>query len=262
MQVIQPDRGRCRACTRTHVLLPAFCLPRRGYRVEVVGAALLAAADGAGHTRAAAACGAAVRDWIRAVTRSATTLIAHAARLAPVHRRRHRALAARIGTGHATDRRPDRAGRCGPRAGRLPHRARADPRRPHHGHQLSGPDPAGPPPGRRPPPTAAADPDAARHATPWQMVAVLTAGQLLIPGSGLSTGRSAASARTLAPAPPHPSPAPAGLSRPHRAAIPRFVPGTLTRLTTPRQTDHLGVTVTTNPPQACRKCPILHPHRE
>jgi hypothetical protein len=81
VQVVRPDRGRCRACWVTQVLLPAFCLPRRGYRVEVIGAALLAAADGAGHTRAAAACVApvsTVRDWIRAVTRGQPQLLSHA----------------------------------------------------------------------------------------------------------------------------------------------------------------------------------------
>ena len=41
-------------CAVTQVLLPAWCVPRRGYGVEVVGAALLAAAEGAGHRRVAA----------------------------------------------------------------------------------------------------------------------------------------------------------------------------------------------------------------
>src|SRR5450759_2968050 len=39
-----PDRARCRACRVSPVLLPAGWLPRRGYDVDVVGAALLAAA--------------------------------------------------------------------------------------------------------------------------------------------------------------------------------------------------------------------------
>ena len=47
---VTPDRARCRACRVSHVLLPAGWLPRRGYDVEVVGAALLAAAEGAGST--------------------------------------------------------------------------------------------------------------------------------------------------------------------------------------------------------------------
>ena len=78
VEVIRPDRGRCRACGVTHVLLPASCLPRRGYRVEVIGAALHAAANGAGYVRAALACGApvgTVRDWIRAARRGSTRLI-------------------------------------------------------------------------------------------------------------------------------------------------------------------------------------------
>lgn len=86
VQVIRPDRGRCRACSVTQVLLPAFCLPRCGYRVEVVGAVLLAAADGASYAHAGAACAvptSTVRDWIRAVRRSAPALIAHTSWLPP-----------------------------------------------------------------------------------------------------------------------------------------------------------------------------------
>ena len=52
--VLRPDRARCRRCAVTQVLLPVWCVPRRGYGVEVVGAALLAAAEGAGHRRVAA----------------------------------------------------------------------------------------------------------------------------------------------------------------------------------------------------------------
>jgi hypothetical protein len=51
---LRPDRARCRPCGVTHVLLPAWCLPRRAYSTDVVGAALLAAAQGAGCARAAA----------------------------------------------------------------------------------------------------------------------------------------------------------------------------------------------------------------
>ena len=36
---LRPDRARCRRCAVTQVLLPAWCVPRRGYGVEVVGAA-------------------------------------------------------------------------------------------------------------------------------------------------------------------------------------------------------------------------------
>ena len=76
---LRPDRARCRACGVTHVLLPAWCLPRRAYSSDVVGTALLAAAQGAGYAGAAAAAGAptaTVRDWLRAVGRSAPALTA------------------------------------------------------------------------------------------------------------------------------------------------------------------------------------------
>lgn len=76
---LRPDRARCRGCAVTQVLLPAWCLPRRGYGVEVVGAALLAAADGAGHRRAAACVDApagTVRGWLRAVRSGAPALTA------------------------------------------------------------------------------------------------------------------------------------------------------------------------------------------
>lgn len=82
---LRPDRARCRACGVTHVLLPAWCLPRRAYSSDVVGTALLAAAQGAGYTRAAAAAGAptaTVRDWLRAVGRSAPALTAQAVTVA------------------------------------------------------------------------------------------------------------------------------------------------------------------------------------
>lgn len=78
---VHPDRARCRACRVSHVLLPAWCLPRRAYDAEVIGAALLAAADGAGHAEAAAAAGApvgTVRGWLRAVARTAPALTAQA----------------------------------------------------------------------------------------------------------------------------------------------------------------------------------------
>lgn len=82
---LRPDRARCRACGVTHVLLPAWCLPRRAYSTEVVGAALLTAAQGAGYARAAAAAGApkaTVRDWLRAVGRSSAALTAQAVTIA------------------------------------------------------------------------------------------------------------------------------------------------------------------------------------
>jgi len=73
-----PDRARCRAGRVSHVLLPAGWLPRRGYDVEVVGAALLAAAEGAGYRRAATRVdvpASTVRDWIHAARDGAAGLI-------------------------------------------------------------------------------------------------------------------------------------------------------------------------------------------
>jgi hypothetical protein len=78
---LTPDRARCRSCTATTTLLPAWCLPRRGYTVEVVGAALRAAAEGAGYRQAAAAVGApasTVRGWLHAARAGAAALTARA----------------------------------------------------------------------------------------------------------------------------------------------------------------------------------------
>jgi hypothetical protein len=82
---LRPDRARCRRCAVTQVLLPVWCVPRRGYGVEVVGAALLAAAEGAGHRRAAAGVQApagTVRGWLRAVRAGGPALTACAVELA------------------------------------------------------------------------------------------------------------------------------------------------------------------------------------
>lgn len=82
---LTPDRARCPACRRTHVLLPAQLVPRRAYSADVIGAALLAAAHGT--SRAATARDLAVpagtlRDWLRAARRGATALVARAAQAA------------------------------------------------------------------------------------------------------------------------------------------------------------------------------------
>jgi len=76
---LAPGRARCRSCRVTHVLLPAWTLPRRAYGVEVIGAALSAAAQGAGYRRAAVAAAApvsTVKAWLRAVARGAAALSA------------------------------------------------------------------------------------------------------------------------------------------------------------------------------------------
>lgn len=60
----------------THVLLAVSCLLRRADGVEVIGAALLAKATGAGHRRIAAWLArpvSTVRGWLRAFARNAVT---------------------------------------------------------------------------------------------------------------------------------------------------------------------------------------------
>lgn len=66
---LRPRRGRCRAvsCGATHVLLPDVCLLRRCDAVEVIGAAVLLAASGAGYRQVAEQLGwpaETVRDWL------------------------------------------------------------------------------------------------------------------------------------------------------------------------------------------------------
>ena len=76
---VQPDRAKCRSCRGSHVLLPMQLLPRRGYNVQVVGAALLEAAEGAGYRRAAAAVGvpaSTVRGWLTSVRDRSAALVA------------------------------------------------------------------------------------------------------------------------------------------------------------------------------------------
>jgi len=64
---LRPDRAKCRACRRSHVLLPAEYLPRRAYDVHVVGAALLEAAQAL--PEAVAALGGAARGYALALAR-------------------------------------------------------------------------------------------------------------------------------------------------------------------------------------------------
>jgi hypothetical protein len=65
---LRPLRSRCRGCRATHVLLPARLLLRRADAGEVIGAALEAAAAGAGHRKIAGLLGrpaSTVRGWLR-----------------------------------------------------------------------------------------------------------------------------------------------------------------------------------------------------
>ena len=64
----RPRRASCTGCSKTHVLLPAAWLSRRGDAVSVIGSALLAKAAGLGHRRIAALLGrpaCTVRGWLR-----------------------------------------------------------------------------------------------------------------------------------------------------------------------------------------------------
>jgi hypothetical protein len=68
-QTVRPRRARCASCRATQVLLPGSLLPRRADAAEVVGAALVAKADGRGWRRIAADLDrppATVRRWLRA----------------------------------------------------------------------------------------------------------------------------------------------------------------------------------------------------
>jgi hypothetical protein len=68
VRVVRPRRSRCTACGVTHVLLPARLLLRRADEAPVIGAALTAAARGAGYRRVARELGVpedTVRGWVR-----------------------------------------------------------------------------------------------------------------------------------------------------------------------------------------------------
>lgn len=66
---VRPRRACCGGCGATHVLCPAWPVPRRRDGAEVIGEALLRAARGEGHRRIASALGrppGTVRGWLRA----------------------------------------------------------------------------------------------------------------------------------------------------------------------------------------------------
>ena len=73
-RLLRPRRAYCGPCGHTHVLLPAFCVPRRRDGAEVIVAALLDKAQGVGHRTIAARLDRApgtVRGWLRAFARRA-----------------------------------------------------------------------------------------------------------------------------------------------------------------------------------------------
>jgi hypothetical protein len=80
---ITPRRACCHRCGTTHVLLPAWAVPRRRDGAEVIGAALLDNARGLGHRRIAARLGrppGTVRGWLRTFAARAELIGASARR--------------------------------------------------------------------------------------------------------------------------------------------------------------------------------------
>lgn len=78
---LTPRRARCTTCRRTHVLLPSWCVPRRGHGVEVVATALAGRLRGSGHRGIAQQLGVpagTVRGWLRRIDRGADGLRAAA----------------------------------------------------------------------------------------------------------------------------------------------------------------------------------------
>jgi hypothetical protein len=75
----RPRRSQCRSCGSTQVLLPDRCLLRRCDSAEVIGAALVEHAGGAGHRSIAQRLGrppSTVRGWLRRFRRRAVELAA------------------------------------------------------------------------------------------------------------------------------------------------------------------------------------------
>lgn len=71
VESVRPRRSRCRSCAVTHVLLPVTLLLRRAYVAELIWAAVVAKASGAGHRLIGARLGipaGTVRGWVRVVT--------------------------------------------------------------------------------------------------------------------------------------------------------------------------------------------------
>ena len=83
VEVVRPRRARCRGCGVTQVLLPPSVLVRRADSNETIGAALEAAAGGAGFRSLAARLGRAegtVRAWLRRARANAAVFGVLAAR--------------------------------------------------------------------------------------------------------------------------------------------------------------------------------------
>jgi Domain of unknown function (DUF6431) len=77
---LRPRRARCRSCRSTHVLLPDVVLARRVDSAAVIGTALMAAAAGAGHRKAAEVVerpASTVRGWLRRFRGQAARVVTH-----------------------------------------------------------------------------------------------------------------------------------------------------------------------------------------
>lgn len=71
VELVRPRRSRCRRCAATHVLMPVTLLLRRAYVAELIWAAVVAKAAGAGHRVIGARLGipgSTVRGWLRVIT--------------------------------------------------------------------------------------------------------------------------------------------------------------------------------------------------
>jgi Domain of unknown function (DUF6431) len=77
VRTVKPRRAYCQRCEATHVLLPAWAVPRRRDGAEVIGEALLDKAQGLGHRGIAARLArppGTVRGWLRAFARRAESV--------------------------------------------------------------------------------------------------------------------------------------------------------------------------------------------
>jgi len=78
---VRPRRARCTACEVTHMIVPAWCVPRRAHGLEVIGTAAAAALAGHGHRAIGPELGvpaATVRGWLRRLRARAEQLRCHA----------------------------------------------------------------------------------------------------------------------------------------------------------------------------------------
>jgi len=77
---LRPRRAWCKPCEKTHVLLPDVVLLRRVDAASVIGRALLAGSEGAGHRRVAERLGRptdTVRGWLRRARAGARRIREH-----------------------------------------------------------------------------------------------------------------------------------------------------------------------------------------